>query len=75
MEVSDDITEEELEELTQEFFWENFHGSYGYEIIEKWLKSNIKKGGLTTSATYGIINISKGKAGIAYDKTNRYHNM
>ena len=35
MEVNDDITEEELEELTKEFFWENFHGSYGYEIIEK----------------------------------------
>ena len=42
MEVNDDITEEELEELAQEFFWENFHGSYGYEIIEKWLNQNIK---------------------------------
>ena len=40
MEVNDDITEEELEELAVEFFWEHFHGSYGYEIIEKWL--NIK---------------------------------
>ena len=35
MEVSDDITEKELEELAVEFFWENFSGSYGYEIIEK----------------------------------------
>ena len=35
IEVNDDITEEELEELATEFFWENFHGSYGYEIIEK----------------------------------------
>ena len=35
MEVNDDITEEELEELAVEFFWEHFHGSYGYEIIEK----------------------------------------
>ena len=35
MEVNDDITEEELEELAQEFFWENLHGGYGYEIIEK----------------------------------------
>ena len=35
MEVNDDITEEELEELAQEFFWENFHCGYGYEIIEK----------------------------------------
>ena len=40
MEVNDDITEEELEELAVEFFWEHFCGSYGYEIIEKWL--NIK---------------------------------
>ena len=40
MEVNDDITEEELEELAVEFFWEHFRGSYGYEIIEKWL--NIK---------------------------------
>ena len=35
MEVNNDITEEELEELAVEFFWENFHGSYGYERIEK----------------------------------------
>ena len=35
MEVNDDITEEGLEELAQELFWEHFHGSYGYEIIEK----------------------------------------
>ena len=35
MEVNDDITEEELEELAVELFWEHFHGSYGYEIIEK----------------------------------------
>ena len=27
--------EEELEELAKEFFWEKFHGSYGYEIIEE----------------------------------------
>ena len=40
IEVDDDTTEEELDELATEFFWENFHGSYGYEIIEKWL--NIK---------------------------------
>lgn len=35
VEVDDDITEEELEELAIVFFWENFHGSYGYEIIEE----------------------------------------
>ena len=35
VEVNNDITEEELEELATEFFWENFYGSYGYEIIEK----------------------------------------
>ena len=35
MEVNDDITEEELEELAVEFFWEHFRGSYDYEIIEK----------------------------------------
>ena len=35
MEVDDDITEEELEELAQEFFWEEFGGSYGYEIIKE----------------------------------------
>ena len=35
MEVNDDITEEELEELAVDFFWENFHGSYGYKIIEE----------------------------------------
>ena len=28
-------TRKELEELAVEFFWENFSGSYGYEIIEK----------------------------------------
>ena len=43
MEVNDDITEEELDELATEFFWENFHGSYGYEIIEEWLQ---KKAGI-----------------------------
>ena len=35
IEVNDDTTEEELEELATEFFWENFPGSYGYEIIEE----------------------------------------
>ena len=35
MEVDDDITEEGLDELAEEFFWENFCGSYGYEIIEE----------------------------------------
>lgn len=35
VEVDDDITEEELEELATEFFWENFKGSYGYEIIKE----------------------------------------
>ena len=35
IEVDDDTTEEELDELATEFFWENFHGSYGYEIIEE----------------------------------------
>ena len=35
VEVDDDITEEGLEELATDFFWENFHGSYGYEIIEE----------------------------------------
>ena len=34
IEVNDDITEEELEELATEFFFFFFHGSYGYEIIE-----------------------------------------
>ena len=38
IEVDDDTTEEELDELATEFFWENFHGSYGYEIIEEWLR-------------------------------------
>ena len=33
--VDYDTTEEELEELAKEFFWEKFHGSYGYEIIEE----------------------------------------
>ena len=35
MEVDDDITEKELEKLAIEFFWENFSGSYSYEIIEE----------------------------------------
>ena len=35
VEVDDDITEEGLEELATDFFWENFHGNYGYEIIEE----------------------------------------
>ena len=35
IEVDDDTTEEELEELAKEFFWEKFGGSYGYEIIEE----------------------------------------
>lgn len=35
MEVDDNTTEKELEELASEFFWENFSGSYGYEIIEE----------------------------------------
>ena len=35
IEVDDDITEEGLEKLAEEFFWENFGGSYGYEIIEE----------------------------------------
>ena len=35
VEVDNDITEEELEELAEEFFWENFNGSYRYEIIEE----------------------------------------
>ena len=35
MEVDDNITEKELEELAEEFFWENFYGSYSYEIIEE----------------------------------------
>ena len=35
VEVDDDTTEEELEEMAVEFFWENFGGSYGYEIIEE----------------------------------------
>ena len=34
IEVDDNTTEEELEEIALEFFWENFNGSYGYEIIE-----------------------------------------
>ena len=66
MEVNDGITEKELEELAVEFFWENFHGGYGYEIIEKWLNSNIKKG-LTTSPHYDIINISKERKVIKMD--------
>ena len=35
IEVDDDITEEGLEELAEEFFWDNFSGSYSYEIIEE----------------------------------------
>lgn len=35
VEVDDDITEEGLEELAVDFFWQNFNGSYGYEIIEE----------------------------------------
>lgn len=35
IEVDDDITEEGLEELAEEFFWDNFGGSYAYEIIEE----------------------------------------
>ena len=35
VEFDDDTTEEELEELAVDFFWENFHGSYDYEIIEE----------------------------------------
>ena len=35
IEVDDDTTEEELEEMAKEFFWEKFGGSYGYEIIEE----------------------------------------
>ena len=35
VEVDDDITEEELYELSVDFFWQNFNGSYGYEIIEE----------------------------------------
>lgn len=35
VEVDDDTTEEELEEMAVDFFWENFKGSYSYEIIEK----------------------------------------
>ena len=35
VEVDDDITEEELYELSVDFFWNNFNGSYGYEIIEE----------------------------------------
>ena len=35
IEVDDDTTEKELEELAQEFFWEKFGGRYDYEIIEE----------------------------------------
>ena len=35
IEVDDDTTEKELEELAQEFFWEHFSGYYAYEIIEE----------------------------------------
>ena len=35
IEVDDDTTEEELEELAKEFFWEKFGGRYDYEIIEE----------------------------------------
>lgn len=34
-EVNDDITEEELEELALEFFWERFGVNYGYEMIKE----------------------------------------
>ena len=35
IEVDDDTTEKELEELAKEFFWEKFGGRYDYEIIEE----------------------------------------
>lgn len=35
VEVDDNTTEKELEELAKEFFWENFGGYYNYEIIEE----------------------------------------
>ena len=35
VEVDDDTTEEELEAMAVEFFWEHFYGSYGYEIIKE----------------------------------------
>ena len=35
IEVDDDTTEKELEELAKEFFWEKFDGRYDYEIIEE----------------------------------------
>ena len=38
VEVDDNTTEKELEELAKDFFWANFGGYYDYEIIEKWLK-------------------------------------
>ena len=38
VEVDDNTTEKELEELAKEFFWENFSGYYDYEIIEEWLQ-------------------------------------
>ena len=38
IEVDDDTTEKELEELAKEFFWEHFGGCYDYEIIEEWLQ-------------------------------------
>ena len=42
IEVDDDITEEGLEELAEEFFWDNFGGSYSYEIIEGERKSKVR---------------------------------
>ena len=35
IEVDDDTTEKELEELAREFFLERFGGRYDYEIIEE----------------------------------------
>ena len=35
VEVDNETTEEELYELALDFFWNNFNGSYGYEIIEE----------------------------------------
>ena len=35
VEVDDNTTEKELEEMAKEFFWENFSGCYDYEIIEE----------------------------------------
>ena len=35
VEVDDETTEEELYDLALDFFWQNFNGSYSYEIIEE----------------------------------------